>query len=130
MSAQVIPRCLPLLVESVTKVSKGNPVVSFDVFKYSDCPCKNESSNNRFVPYKPGNVSFEKPVKSVVMCNTQKQPPEVFLKKRSRPATLLKKRLWYRCFPLNFLRVFKNTFFTEQFGVTASEYSSPCYCLA
>ena len=47
---------------------------------------------------------------------TQKQPPEVFCKKKYsekirkihrktlRPATLLKKRLWYRCFPVTFAK--------------------------
>ena len=30
-----------------------------------------------------------------------------------RPAILFKKRLWHRCFPLNFAKIFKNTFFTE-----------------
>ena len=28
-----------------------------------------------------------------------------------RPSTLLKKRLWHRCFPFNFFEIFKNTFF-------------------
>ena len=27
-----------------------------------------------------------------------------------RPSTLLKKRLWHRCFPFNFCEIFKNTF--------------------
>ena len=52
--------------------------------------------------------------------NVQKQPPEAFYKKMCswkfhkirrktparglRPATLLKKRLWYRCFPVNFVQ--------------------------
>ena len=30
-----------------------------------------------------------------------------------RSAILFKKRLWHRCFPLNFAKIFKNTFFTE-----------------
>ena len=30
-----------------------------------------------------------------------------------RPATLLKKRLLYRCFPLNFCKISKNNFFIE-----------------
>ena len=33
--------------------------------------------------------------------------------------TLLKKRLWHSCFPVNFAK-FKNTFFTEHFRETAS----------
>ena len=28
-------------------------------------------------------------------------------------ATLLKKRIWHRCFPVNFEKYFKNTFFIE-----------------
>ena len=31
----------------------------------------------------------------------QKQPREVLCKKRPQPATLIKKRLWHRCFPVN-----------------------------
>ena len=30
-----------------------------------------------------------------------------------RPATLLKKRLWYRCFPVNFVKFIRITFVTE-----------------
>ena len=31
-----------------------------------------------------------------------------------RPATLLKKRLWHRCFPVDFAKFLRTTFFTEQ----------------
>ena len=34
---------------------------------------------------------------------------------RLRPATLLKKRLWQRCFPVNFAKILRTPFFTEQF---------------
>ena len=39
-----------------------------------------------------------------------------------RPATLLKKRLWHRCFPVSceFYEISKITFFTEQLWVTPS----------
>ena len=43
----------------------------------------------------------------------QKQPPEVFCKKRcsyTAPATLLKKGLWHRCFPVNFAKFLRTTF--------------------
>ena len=30
-----------------------------------------------------------------------------------RPATLLKKRLWHRCFPMNFAKFLRTPFFTE-----------------
>ena len=36
------------------------------------------------------------------------------------PATLLKKRPWHRCFPVNFAKFLKNNFFTEHFWTTAS----------
>ena len=39
---------------------------------------------------------------------------EVFCKKRVlRPATLLKKSLWHRCFPVNFAKFIRTPFFTE-----------------
>ena len=31
-----------------------------------------------------------------------------------RPATLLRKKLWHRCFPVNFAKFLRTTFFTEQ----------------
>ena len=41
--------------------------------------------------------------------------PEVFCKKgvRLRPATLLKKRLWYRCFPVNLVKFLRTPSFIE-----------------
>ena len=68
----------------------------------------------------------------------QKQPPELFCKKGLhanlakfavkhicqslflnkvsglRTATLLKKKLWQRCFPVNYAKLFKSNFFIEQ----------------
>ena len=38
-----------------------------------------------------------------------------------RPATLLKKRLWHKCFPVNFAKFLRTPFFTEHLLVTASE---------
>ena len=60
--------------------------------------------------------------------SAQKQPPEVFCKKgvlknftkltgkhlcQSLFLTLLKKRLWHRCFQVNFAKLFRTPFFTE-----------------
>ena len=36
-----------------------------------------------------------------------------------RPATLLKKRLWHRCFPVNFAKFLRTPFFTEHLWTTA-----------
>ena len=70
--------------------------------------------------------------------NVQKQSPEAFCKKMCswkfhkihrktpvpetffnkvaglRPATLLKKRLWHRCFPVNFAKFLRTIFLTER----------------
>ena len=49
-----------------------------------------------------------------------------------RRATLLKKRLCHRCFPVNFCKIFKNTFLTEHLRMTASKsdnyHSNNCMC--
>ena len=50
---------------------------------------------------------------STLMSKLQKQPPEVFCKKRctkAPPATLLKKRLRHRCFPVNFAKFLRTPF--------------------
>ena len=41
-----------------------------------------------------------------------------------RPATLLKKWLWRRCFPVSFCQIFRNIFFTEHLQTTAFGYHS------
>ena len=50
---------------------------------------------------------------------TQKQPPEVFCKKRCskkfhkihrKTPVPLKKRFWYRCFPVNFVKFLRTPF--------------------
>ena len=46
------------------------------------------------------------------------------IKLLARPATLLKKRLWHRCFPVNFCEISKNTFFHRIPLVAASEYTT------
>ena len=46
-----------------------------------------------------------------------KQPPEAFYKKSVlRPATLLKKRLWYRCFPVNLANFLRTPFLQSTSG--------------
>ena len=44
------------------------------------------------------------------------------LRSSLRPATLLKKRLWYKCFPVNFAKISKNTIFYRTPPVAASEH--------
>ena len=68
----------------------------------------------------------------VTLC-FQKQPPEVFYKKSVlrnftkftgifnkvaglRPATFFKKRLWYRCFPVNFVKLLRAPFLQNTSG--------------
>ena len=83
-------------------------------------------------------------VNSAVVCivalSFQKQSPEVFYKKNVlrnftkfagkhlcqslfinkvaglRPATLLKKRLWYRCFPVNFVKLLRTSLLQSTSG--------------
>ena len=45
-----------------------------------------------------------------------------------RLATLLKKRLWHRCFPANFCEIFKNTFFTEPLRMATYKSSEDLFC--
>ena len=45
---------------------------------------------------------------------------DYFLIKLPQPATLLKKSLWHRCFPVNFYELSKNTFFYRTHPVAAS----------
>ena len=40
---------------------------------------------------------------------------------RQRPATLLKKRLWHRCFPMNFVKFLRTPFFHRTPLVAASQ---------
>ena len=35
------------------------------------------------------------------------------IKLQARPATLLKKRLWHRCFPVNFVKILRTPFYIE-----------------
>ena len=44
------------------------------------------------------------------------------LRSSLRPATLLKKRLWYKCFPVNFAKISKNTIFYRTPTVAAFEH--------
>ena len=37
------------------------------------------------------------------------------IKLQTRPATLLKKRLWHRCFPVNFAKFLRAPFLTDHF---------------
>ena len=44
----------------------------------------------------------------------QKQPPEVFCKKR--PQTFFKKSLWHRCFPVNSVKFLRTRFLQNPSG--------------
>ena len=70
-------------------------------------------------------VTFGKSLGKVQMlANTRSSLPEVFCKKSVlrnfaeftglRLATLVKKSLWHRCFPVNFMKFLRTSFFTEQ----------------
>ena len=46
-----------------------------------------------------------------------------------QPATLLKKRLWHRYFPVNFKKFLRTPFFTEQLQAPASDSSATSYLM-
>ena len=58
---------------------------------------------------------------------SQKQPPDMFCKKgvlrnfAGGPVTLFKKRIWHRCFPVNFAKFLRTPFFQNNLG--------DCFCL-
>ena len=62
-----------------------------------------------------------------ILQNSQETPvsESLFFNKVAgfRPATLLKKRLWHRCFPVNFAKFLRTPFFTEHLRTTASDCS-------
>ena len=45
----------------------------------------------------------------------------------SKPATLFKKRLWHRCFPVNFVKFLRTAFLTEKVWTTATKNYSLFY---
>ena len=73
------------------------------------------------------NSSLERFVEKTYKKGFRSSPPEVFCKKGFlkkisqnsqentcvRPATLLKKTLWHRCFPVNFVKILRTLFFIE-----------------
>ena len=52
------------------------------------------------------------------------------LRQSFRPATLLKERLWNRCFPVNFVKFLRTTFFTELLRATASGAMNKFFCFS
>ena len=78
-----------------------------------------------FIMYKINFSHFFFPIWALLFVFIQKVSPDVFYKIdvlkhfRSsrpvclRPSTLLKMRLWHRCFPMNFLKVLRTPYFTE-----------------
>ena len=79
--------------------------------------------------------------KLLIINEEQKQPLEVFHKKdvhknfgkihrktpfMPQPATLLEKRLWETCFPVNFAKFLKEHLFFEHLWATASGRNKPC----
>ena len=84
----------------------------------------------------------------ISICYWQNQPPEVFYEKSflrnfpkftgkyqcqslffNKVAGLLKKRLWHRCFPVNFAKFLRVPFFTEHLWTTACELGAELHLL-
>ena len=69
------------------------------VLKYQTCRYTKRSVTSRYL--------------QVWLYQCKKQSPRRVLWKICRPATLLIKRLWHRCFPVNFAKFLRIPFFTE-----------------
>ena len=114
---------------SMSKCSLGKCIIlrsKFSIFNY-----------NIFFFWKRSSHWWHVSVTEKMQCKVQKQPPKVFYKKGVlrnfakftgkqlcqsfflnkvaglRPATLLKKRLWYRCFPVYFAKFLRAPFLIE-----------------
>ena len=73
-------------------------------------------------------------VKQVILETSQNSQentyaPVSFLIKLQRPATVLKKRPWHRCFPVNFAKYLRTFFFAKQLRITVSDCSKTSYKL-
>ena len=76
---------------------------------------------------KKGNTTFKKFSRKLCCVQTEAASggvPTNFEKFWLRSATLLKKKLWHRYFPVNFAKLFR-TFFTEHLRVIASMQIQP-----
>ena len=71
------------------------------------------------VCYSPLNLSSRDSILVKTRTKSKSSRPEVFCKKgvllnfAKRPETLSKKRLWHRCFPVNFAKLIRTHFLTE-----------------
>ena len=50
-------------------------------------------------------------MKKVFLKISQNSQENTCARKRLRPATLLKKRPWHRCFPVNFVKILRTPFY-------------------
>ena len=83
----------------------------------------NVTSNNVTSKSVTSNVTY-----TWALATAQRQSPNLDL----RPATLLKKRLWDRCFPVNLANFFRTSFLTEHLWwllLCSTVYHSSCLCV-
>ena len=50
---------------------------------------------------------------SMMILTSEAVAQSCFVKRQARPATSLRKRLWHRCFPVNFAKFLRTLFLTE-----------------
>ena len=63
---------------------------------------------------------FPRPEAVVRGCSVKKVFLEISQNSQTPPATFLKKRLWHKCFPVNFAEFLRTAFFIEHLRTTAS----------
>ena len=74
----------------------------------------NEKLNIRFF----SQTCFGRPIRTRPLISPENSSAKSLFNCRLRPATLLKNKLWHRCFPVNFEEFLRTLFFTEHNLVT------------
>ena len=83
------------------------------------CYCIRESFEEGYLTWYPVNTTRRAPYKKVFLLKISQNSQENVCIKDS--LTLLKKRPWHRCFPVNFAKILRNLFYIIAPPVDASE---------
>ena len=86
----------------------------------------NEMRKNEFLSHYSYSRIFIVPPGKTCFVFTEAVVRGCSVKKGVTPVTLIKKRFWHRCFPVNFYEIFKNTCFYRTPPVADSVFKSIC----
>ena len=73
-----------------------------------------EENTFRFIDLQKSEVAIRGVLSEKVFLEISKNSQQNTCVLELRPATLLKKKLWHRCFPMNFVKFRRTRFFTER----------------